>query len=187
MKSVIDLMVAPSETIYRISRKEKTFQGFAALFLAVVSMSAGIALAAGYDFYMTLYSFTWGLIAKMAFWVFMVLLAASFYNFFAILLGGSGSPVQLFRILPYSLAPFCFAAPAALILKAYTGFWGLLFLAVIMFFMTIMVFYLQVRIMNYTYSLNSTKSVLVVVIPWCILYFVVFVLPFAAIMGALTI
>lgn len=164
-----NFITCPEETIHNISRKNLGYGGFLILILAIISMIAGRALFFGISSRMLVYSLTWGLVARLTLLTFCIFVAAVLYHYFAGIFGGDGDGVGLFKVLPYSFIPCCFAAPATLIVKAFAGGTEWLFLGLIVILLLFWMAFLQLKMINYFYGLSVSSSLAVFILPWIIL------------------
>jgi hypothetical protein len=125
----------------------------------------------------SLFFLTWGLIARIAAALFIMLLISAGYHFFAGIYGGECSPGKLYTGIFYTLSPFCFIAPVALVLKAFAGGAAIIFMAFFIIFLIWRFFYGQYNIINYFYGLKGRRAAAVLLLPWVVTAGVFLILP----------
>ncbi len=165
MRRLFELIVSPSEEIYRMSRTRLGWGGAGIIITASLSCVIAMSLVTGIDGRAGSLMLSWGLVARAIILTVIIFISAALYHYFAGIMGGSSNPARTFRGLLYTLAPLCFLAPLALISRAWLGR-GIYFL----FIPVILVYtaFLQFKLISYFYGLSSSKAVAVLIFPWII-------------------
>ncbi len=171
MNNFIDLMISPSEAIYRMSRRDPGYGGIIVLVAASLSCIVAMGLLIGIPHPLSSFMITWGVVIRSLVCILFIFIAASSYHYFAEVMGGRGNPSMTFKGLLYTLFPLCFLVPAALISKAWLGsaVYFLFFFAAL-FYMAV----LQLKLISYFYGLTPGKAVVVLLMPWFVLGALIF-------------
>ncbi|GEM_PF-2813456 len=177
METISLLLLSPSEAVYRLSKNIPGYRGFWVALVSIISVSTGIGVYTGGNMNVQQY-LTWGVFTRFIA-VFAILFFLTItYNYFAEVFGGYGNGSALFKMLPFSLVPYVYVTPAALVLRALrppaAGFLGVLILIFLIFQTASM----QVRMISHLYSIKMKDSVIVFLIPWVIVFITLFTLPF---------
>ncbi len=171
MKNFLDLVFFPSETIYRMSRRDPGYGGIIVLAAASLSCIVAMGLVIGIPRPVSYFMVTWGVGIRSIVCFIFIFIAAASYHYFAEIIGGRGNPAMTFKGLLYTLAPLCFLVPAALISKAWLG------TAAYFFFFFAALFYmavLQLKLISYFYGLAPGKAIVVLLTPWLVLGALIF-------------
>ncbi len=165
MKEILNLIITPSEEVYRISRRQSSSRGLYVLLTASFSSVIAVGLVAGVPGNAAAFMLTWGVILRAGLCALFILSASALYHFFASMIGGSGNAGKTLSGMFYTSAPFCFLAPAALI----SNYWGGGFLFFI-FFLAAALFaaFLHFKVIAYFYGLPNSRAAVVFLAPWII-------------------
>ncbi|MFH1415309.1 MAG: YIP1 family protein [Elusimicrobiota bacterium] len=166
---LFNLLVSPEDAVHNMSWGDPGFGGFIILLLANVSVVSGLAIFPGLPYTVFVYAMTWGLLARLVMLGGIIMLLGCMYHFSAELLDGKGLGKYFIKALPYGFAPFCLAAPIALILKAFAGkITGWLLFLIFSVILLVWAAQLQVEIISRFYRLTGRDSLTVFVLPWII-------------------
>ncbi|MGM0441777.1 MAG: YIP1 family protein [Elusimicrobiota bacterium] len=173
----LNIITSPGETIYRLSRKKLNYSGFIVLAVGILSTVAGVTLLFNFGTQISDYLLTWGVFLRTITFVVLILFIVALYHFFAGVFGGQGSPGKLFKAIPYSMAPFVYVAPMALIIKAFFPGGRFFFLIPVLLVFLVISLYYQYKILNYFYGLSFRNAVAAFILPWFIILGTVTILP----------
>lgn len=170
MAILYNLIVAPRENIYLLSRRDLGYGGVWIMLLAVVSASIAPSLILDLPSRLSMYSFTWGILFRLVFFCFCFFILTMIYHYFAGILGGFGDGSKVFKLLLYSSNPFCFITPAVLILKMFAGQLIFFLTCVLLLLFIIWSAFLQYLIINYSYGISKYNALSVILMPWVIFF-----------------
>ncbi|MEA3506742.1 MAG: YIP1 family protein [Elusimicrobiota bacterium] len=179
----LNFVISPGREAYRLSREPAGIKSVIIPAVALLSASAGISLLEGVSGEKAVFFLTWALAARIILVLFFMLVISAGYHFFAEIYGGKGSSGKLYTGLLYTFSPFCFVAPAALILKVFLPSAAVFLMAVFIVFLIFRIFYGQYNIINYFYGLKGKTAAAVLILPWAITGFVILIVPAFLIIG----